>query len=418
MTQAHRRYRILSIDGGGIYGLVSVLWLRKLCEQDEKFLSGNDIHLFAGISAGAITAALLAQHERPREALLSGALERFWAEQIGMFSNTVDPVQAWLSLWGIGGWFGEADFRQQLKAVFQDQTLADLKQPVFLSTFNWLGTHASEQQPVSPGPWSPFNTALHSSWQPCFFSNVGPSANRTASVADVVYGAASPAGLRAIRQGLSDAGLFAVSPSVNALASILHLCGHIERRSSHTSSQLLKKITTIRNRLNKLSTATPTDQLWAQMDTLKGKADKARRQAARVKRSESPLRGVTMLSVGNGSQTPSFWLPDFNLSLQQLSFVPTNPFQGQFSPPFTSVTFGGLTGDENLICRELLGSRYHRLQAGLMAMPVIPATVASRNPFVRQCFEQWIYSAQDTLASQDAVREALRFIASPDWRSA
>src|SRR5690349_6942299 len=121
-------YRILSIDGGGIYGLVSAIWLRKLSEIDETFLEPGSIGLFAGISAGAVSSLILATQQDPRKALREGLLERFWTERVGAFSNVMNPMAAWLSLFNIGGWVGEADFRYVLeKYIDPKMTLGDLK---------------------------------------------------------------------------------------------------------------------------------------------------------------------------------------------------------------------------------------------------------------------------------------------------
>ncbi|MCA9649183.1 MAG: patatin-like phospholipase family protein [Myxococcales bacterium] len=59
---------IISMDGGGIYGLATARMLRKLCERDPAFLAKSDIasYRFAGTSAGALNALLLAKEEDPR----------------------------------------------------------------------------------------------------------------------------------------------------------------------------------------------------------------------------------------------------------------------------------------------------------------------------------------------------------------
>jgi patatin-like phospholipase/acyl hydrolase len=51
-------YRILSLDGGGVRGVISVVWLQKLAERHPDFL--NNVDLFAGTSMGAANAAALA----------------------------------------------------------------------------------------------------------------------------------------------------------------------------------------------------------------------------------------------------------------------------------------------------------------------------------------------------------------------
>ena len=42
------KYRILSLDGGGIYGLTEALLLKELCRRDQRFLTRGNIFLFAG----------------------------------------------------------------------------------------------------------------------------------------------------------------------------------------------------------------------------------------------------------------------------------------------------------------------------------------------------------------------------------
>lgn len=60
------RYRILSLDGGGIRGIIAALWLREL----ENMLGGpvrDHFDLIAGTSTGSILACALAMGKRPDE---------------------------------------------------------------------------------------------------------------------------------------------------------------------------------------------------------------------------------------------------------------------------------------------------------------------------------------------------------------
>src|SRR3954468_13177233 len=93
------RLRILSIDGAGLYGLTAAIWLRRLCEAEPTFLDGTDVHLFAATSSGAVNCLLLARHERPREALLAGELEKFW-KQPAVFPNS-NKLSSVASMFGI-----------------------------------------------------------------------------------------------------------------------------------------------------------------------------------------------------------------------------------------------------------------------------------------------------------------------------
>lgn len=240
------RRRVLSIDGGGIYGLTSARWLRRLCQQEPSFLSGEDVCLFAGCSSGAVNCLLLAKHERPREAVLAGELEDFWHDP-GTFTNS-DPMGQMLSWMELSGWFGEKDFMDLLARHFADRTLGDLKHRVLISTFNWGGAPPEFPEPDKPGPrpptsvatlcqeiakacaaWRPVSGAGEPKrvredrrrWHPQMFSNAPDSADRRFRVVDIAYGAATPPGFRALRGGIGDGASFSASPTVDAIAHLV-----------------------------------------------------------------------------------------------------------------------------------------------------------------------------------------------------
>lgn len=59
MTEAARPYRVLALDGGGVRGISSIVWLARLAERHgPAFLDGVD--LYAGTSMGAANAMALA----------------------------------------------------------------------------------------------------------------------------------------------------------------------------------------------------------------------------------------------------------------------------------------------------------------------------------------------------------------------
>ncbi len=446
-------YRILSIDGAGIYGLVSAIWLRKLCERDENFLSGNDIQLFSGISAGAANTLLLARHKRPRDAVLSGELERFWTEPIGAFSHEMNPVTAWLSLFGIGGWFGTEDFLHQLQRYFGDMTLADLPHKVQISTFNWTGDReiqwgappsfgapagfgvpggfgvpsgfgipsgfgvptgsgapAGFSWPGIPPPTDDPDLA-NRSWEPRFFTNLPGDSDSKQRIVDVAYGACAPAGLRAIRGGIGDAGTFAASPSVETMASLIHAL----KMRGGDSSRVLEQ-------LSKLQQAPGQEAPRQQPPAQSGSGQPApwevgplpymdnEQLMAEAYSEDSPSSPIAMLSVGNGSIAPFFHLRNFDLSLTQMGMYPTHPFMGYVFPPNAYVQFDGLVAYAHYISLLLLGRRYFRLDLNLMPVPVIMATMMARFPSWRQFFTQQIQYLTATARSEQAVGHTLDFL--------
>lgn len=197
--QSQGIHRLLSMDGGGIYGLATAMMLKSLCQRNEQFLSKGDVWMFAGTSAGALNSLLLAHQETPREFVLSGELEYFW-RQYGLFAGYDNPQDQWLSLWSAKPWFSPEPFRNVLKQYFGDLTLGQLKNNVLITTFDWSGGGKG-------------------SWRPKMFYNFPESEkDRSARVVDVAYAAGAPPGMRAIPGGLGDGGIFVPNPAVNAIA--------------------------------------------------------------------------------------------------------------------------------------------------------------------------------------------------------
>jgi len=201
-------YRVLAMDGGGIFGVFTAIMLRKLCDAVPDFLREDRITLFAGTSAGAINALLLAKQDDPREAIERRTLEKFYKDE-RLYTNRLNPVTGMLSLIGLASWAGEADFYALLDEHFGDMKMKDLKHRVLITAFDLWGTRDA-----------PSSTAQ--SWKPKVFYNFPDTEHdRDRYVKDVAYGAASPPTGRRVIDGITDGGFCADDPSVNAIAKIM-----------------------------------------------------------------------------------------------------------------------------------------------------------------------------------------------------
>jgi hypothetical protein len=233
-------YRIMTCDGGGIYGLFTTLMLRQMCENNKNFLTPGQITMFAGTSAGALITLLLAKYENPREPLLSGEAESiFWNEYT--YSNKLDPMQRVLSLYGLTAWSGRADFNHMLDQYFGDMTLGELKHRVLITTFDYSAHRAESNR---------------TSWGPRVFCNFpDDEADRGLSVKYVAYAAASPATLRPIVDGYSDGGIFADDPAINAIAKVVQKGQHqlrLEQALEQVLAALMELADTMRGLLEQL----------------------------------------------------------------------------------------------------------------------------------------------------------------------
>lgn len=391
--------RILSLDGGGLYGLTSALWLRQLCEENKDFLKPGNVDLFAGCSAGALNALLLAQEPNPRKFVLDGGLEAFW-HQPGTFSNS-NPFTAFWSLFQVTAWFGAMDLLGLLQSIFGNMTLGDLRHRVLITTFNWTGRRYPSwgSRPSHNGyccpPWlDPYNpwaafygsgagvAASAQGWRPKFFKNFpDDEVDCRSRIVDVAYAATTPPGMRAVLDGFGDGGTFNACPAADAIAAAV-----AEER--------------IKGR-----TEEPEVELGAE--------DLKERELLPV---QNVLRDLSMLSLGVGARRSSYWLSLFDYSFTQFGWLPTNPPAGNWYPPGVSVGLDGPTEEAIYISEQLLASRFHRLNPGLLETPTMMACLWARFPQVRELLIQQIYAAVQTSDSKRAVGWAREFLDN-DWRA-
>jgi patatin-like phospholipase/acyl hydrolase len=193
-------YRILSLDGGGIRGLLTIILLERLEAAHPGFLAQVD--LFAGTSTGGVLALGLAAGFSPSEG-------RKLYEEKGAF---VFADSLWDDLLDLGTAVGAQYSNDHLKKVlveqFGDRTLGDLPKKALISSFDL------DNEAVRPG-------ALRT-WKPKFFHNYpGPDSDADQRVVDVALRTSAAPVYFPIYQGYIDGGVVANNPSMCALAQAL-----------------------------------------------------------------------------------------------------------------------------------------------------------------------------------------------------
>lgn len=189
-------YKILSLDGGGIRGLLTAVILERLNLMNPGWLEKVD--LLAGTSTGGIIALGLAHGLTPTQLR---NLYQMKGEKI--FDDS------WLDdLKDIGGLTG-ADYdnknlKRELKKIFANTRLRDLKKRVLIPAFDLDNGNKD---------------VTKRSWSPKFFHNfTGSDSDGTALVRKVaLYTSAAPTYFPSV-DGYVDGGVVANNPSVAALA--------------------------------------------------------------------------------------------------------------------------------------------------------------------------------------------------------
>lgn len=119
-------YKILSIDGGGIYGAFFASQLMKLETLHPGFL--DEIDLVAGTSIGGIIALAVAD-----EMEMDKIIEIFSKEAGGIFHNSY--LRKILRIIGLKAKYNNKNLKKVLEEKFKDRALYDLKKKVVIPSF-------------------------------------------------------------------------------------------------------------------------------------------------------------------------------------------------------------------------------------------------------------------------------------------
>lgn len=193
-------YRILSLDGGGLRGLITARLLDRL--NNHPAIAGwlDKVNLFAGTSTGGILALGLAAGQSPAD-----MADLYLQRGAAIFDDS-----PWDNVRDLGKTIG-ADYspkglKAELRRVFGDLQLQGLGRKVAIPAFD-----------LDNGAESGKRT-----WKPKIFHNFdGPDSDGTLRVADVaLYTSAAPTYFPSA-DGYIDGGVFANNPSVVALVQAI-----------------------------------------------------------------------------------------------------------------------------------------------------------------------------------------------------
>jgi patatin-like phospholipase/acyl hydrolase len=192
------KYRVLSLDGGGIRGLISIILMQRLIAVPglEGWL--DQVDLVAGTSTGGLIALAIARgiDLRVVRALYKDKgkeiFEKSWLDVLG-------------SLWTIiGAEYDNKSLTRELKQVIGETTLGQLQKHVLITAFDL------DNEDPDPNKRT---------WKPKLFHNLPGEGNDADRLAYKValYTSAAPTYFPTV-DGYIDGGVFAANPSMCALA--------------------------------------------------------------------------------------------------------------------------------------------------------------------------------------------------------
>lgn len=185
-----KSYKILTFDGGGVRGALSVRILKRICEKNPNFL--NEIDLFAGTSTGAIIALALAY------GISIDSLDNLYSYKVT--SKIFSPSRFNL----FKPKFSNKNLKSELSMYFpNDLTIGDLKKHVFIPTFNVKGV-------------------TKNSWEAIFLNNLTPNDTSTFTVIDAALASSAAPTYFPSHKNFIDGGVVANSPTAACIFSALN----------------------------------------------------------------------------------------------------------------------------------------------------------------------------------------------------
>lgn len=197
-------FRVLALDGGGIRGLITAIWLEALQQRLGRPLR-ETFDLIAGTSTGAVLAAALADGRQPGEAaelyvkeaerIFPGRIERLWERARRGFREGLSAPR-----------YSGAGLDQVLKREFADRRLGDLPVRTLITAYDAL-----DRKPVAFKSWRREFRQVRV-WEACRASGAAPG-----------YFPAHVLTLAGRRRPMIDGGVVANNPSACALAEAWRL---------------------------------------------------------------------------------------------------------------------------------------------------------------------------------------------------
>lgn len=224
-------YRILSMDGGGVRGIITARFLQKIVARYPEFL--DKVNLYAGTSAGSINAVGLAQGLTPET-----LVELYQQQSALIFQDTL-----WHDvghLWGMSGAKYTAEGRHDaLAAYIEDMTLEELRAVprannnvhVMIPTYQLDSDNTDYQNNPAVTQTLPLPPSMPDpsrSWKAKFFHNFTkdntgePNPDLNQKSLDVVLRSSAAPTFFPIYQGFVDGGVVANNPSLCALTQAIN----------------------------------------------------------------------------------------------------------------------------------------------------------------------------------------------------
>ncbi|MBI1193345.1 MAG: hypothetical protein GC205_09235 [Bacteroidetes bacterium] len=190
------KYRILSIDGGGIRGLITTILLQRIQKEPgfENFLDNTD--LLAGTSTGGLLALGIA-----KGLSLERIRETYEVQGPKIFDDSwLDNIRDLGKLRGAD--YSLKPLKAELTSLLGQTTLGQLRKKVLITAFD-LDNEDGDAR----------------SWKPKLFHNfAGPGSDRTELAVNVgLYTSAAPTYFPSV-DGYIDGGVYANNPAMCALA--------------------------------------------------------------------------------------------------------------------------------------------------------------------------------------------------------
>jgi uncharacterized protein len=204
-------HRILSLDGGGIHGLLTTRLLQQIEEQTPGFL--EQANIFAGTSAGGIIALVLASSQPQNRGARLDDCARLFGDPDLIQNKPIGYMQA---VAGAGPVYSEEPWRTEVRKLLDTgcMTLGELPAKVVIPAFELdNGEH-------------------HPNWRPRIFHNFHAQNPGHAEwfehgggdqvAVDVALRSSAGPVVTPVYQGYVDGGVFANNPSLCAISVVLH----------------------------------------------------------------------------------------------------------------------------------------------------------------------------------------------------